>query len=137
MKTFLLGLLLLSVGILAPVACHNVTPDQFFNAVVDCASTNAEASAALSSVETCLVGVVSQNAGICLSGLVTDAHFTIDEVACVVAYIAQQGTTKAATATATPRDISERNAAVDWLNREHISIVNSYPGPASAPLYRR
>jgi hypothetical protein len=108
--------------------CHNVTPDQFFGATVDCAKQNPEASAALAQAETCLVAVVSQNPSACLAGLVTDVHFTVDEVACVVAYIAQLNQAKVATGKYTDDDLRARQAANDFLAKEHISIRNTYKG---------
>jgi len=79
------GLVTLAAGLVLAPACHNVPADKFLNAVVDCAKVNPQASAALAQVETCLVSAVSGNPAACLSGLITDAHFTVDEVACVVA----------------------------------------------------
>ena len=108
--------------------CHNVTPDQFLNATVDCAKTNPQASAALASVETCLIGAVSQNPAVCLTGLVTEVHFTVDEIACVVAYVAQQNQDKVATGKYTDDDLRARQAANDFLAKEHISIRNTYKG---------
>lgn len=110
-------------------ACHSVKPDQFLDAVVDCAQVNPAASAALAQVETCLLGAVSGNAAVCLSGLVTAAHFTVEEVACVVAWIAQQENDKVATSQATLDDLKLRQAAVDWLTQERIAIRNSYRAP--------
>ena len=124
-----LGLTILTASFVVPAlqGCHNTTPDQFFNAVVDCAKVNPEASAALAQVETCLLGVVSGNYSACMLGLVTEGHFAIDEVACVAAYIAQQENAKVANKTATADDLTMRKAAVDWLAQEHIQIRNSYP----------
>lgn len=108
-------------------ACHNVKPDAFAGAVVDCAKVNPEASAALAQVETCLLGVATQNYGACLAGLVTEAHFTVDEITCLVAWVAQQKTAKVGASTASLDDLRVRQNAVDWLARENISIRNSYP----------
>jgi hypothetical protein len=113
----------------ADSGCHNVTPDQFLNATVDCAKVNPQASAALASVETCLLGVVASNPAVCLSGLVTDIHFAVDEVACVVAWISQQNQSKVSLGTATDDELRARKAANDWLAAEHISIRNSYTTP--------
>ena len=112
---------------LSPCACHNVTPDQFFNATVDCATQNPEASTALQQATNCLVSVISGDPAACLSGLITAGHFTIDEVACVVAYIAQQEQAKVAASTATSTDLEIRRAATSWLVAEKIQIRNSYP----------
>jgi hypothetical protein len=109
-------------------SCHNITPDSFAGATVDCATVNPEASAALASVEACLLAVVASNYGACLSGLVTEAHFAIDEVACVVAWYSQQQNVKVAAGKYTPADLESRKRAVDWLAAEHISIRNSYSG---------
>ena len=110
-------------------ACHNVTPDQFMGAVVDCAKVNPQASAALAQVETCLLATVSGNPAACLSGLVTEIHFSIDEVACVVAYIAQANQDKVAGNKYSQADLDAREAANTWLLQERISIRNSYvPG---------
>ena len=119
------GTLILCLGL---AGCHNVTPDQFLNATVDCAKTNPQASAALASVETCLIGAVSQNPAVCLTGLVTEVHFTVDEIACVVAYVAQQNQAKVATGKYTDDDLRSRQAANDFLAKEHISIRNTYKG---------
>jgi hypothetical protein len=122
------SLLAVATGVSFTSSCHNVTPDQFFNATVDCAKVNPEASAALGQAETCLVSAVSGNLGACLNGLITAAHFTVDEVACVVAYIAQQAQTKVALGKYTADDLKERQAATNWLVAEKIQIHNSYPG---------
>jgi hypothetical protein len=115
--------------LLCPVVqgCHNVTQDQFLGATVDCAKVNPEASSALAAVETCLVGIVAQNPAACLAGLVTEVHFAIDEVACLVAYVAQQNQNKVATGRYTSEDLRIRQAANDWLASERISIRNTYP----------
>jgi hypothetical protein len=107
-------------------ACHNVTPDQFLGATVDCARVNPSADAALASVETCLVGAIASNPAVCLTGLITEAHFAIDEVACLVAYVAQMNTDKVGLGIATTANLQERNAANAWLVAERISIRNSY-----------
>lgn len=110
-------------------SCHNVTPDQFLNATVDCAKVNPEGSAALAAASSCLMSVVASNPAACLAGLVTDIHFTVDEVACVVAWISQQNQSKVALGTATNDELRARQAANDWLVKERISIRNSYtPG---------
>jgi hypothetical protein len=108
--------------------CHNVTPDQFLNATVDCTKTNPEASAELGAVTTCLMGAVAQNPAVCLTGLITDGHFAVDEIACLVAYVAQQNQAKVATGRYTDDDLRARQAANDFLAKEHISIRNSYQG---------
>lgn len=119
-------------GSLLLASCHNVTPDQFLNAAVDCAKTNPEGDAALAQVETCLIGAIASNPAACLAGLVTEGHFAVDEVACIVAYVAQQQTTKLARSGASAQDLAVRNLAVSWLVQEHISIINSYPAATSA-----
>lgn len=107
-------------------ACHNTKPDQFFNAVVDCAKVNPEASPALAAVETCLMSTLSGNPSACLSGLLTEAHFTVDEIACVVAYLAQVKNARVAADIANLDDLAVRQAANDWLVQEKIAIRNSY-----------
>jgi hypothetical protein len=121
MKTLLLLILALSIP-----ACHDVTPDQFLNATVDCAKQNPEASAALAQVETCLVSAVAGNPSSCLVGLITEGHFAIDEIACVVAYVAQQDQSKVALGTASEADLKARQTATNWLAQEHIKIRNTY-----------
>lgn len=106
--------------------CHNVKPGPFFGAVVDCAQVNPQSSAALAAVETCLISSVAGNPAACLSGLITAAHFTVDEVACLVAWIAQQNQVKVLAGTATSADLAKRQAANDWLAQQQISIRNSY-----------
>jgi hypothetical protein len=101
-------------------------PDSFAGAVVDCAKVNPQASAALAAVETCLVGAMAQNYAVCLTGLVTGGHFMIDEVACVVAWYAQQQNGKVAASTATLDDLEARNRANAWLANEAIMVRNSY-----------
>jgi hypothetical protein len=129
MKRFLFALATFS-GFLAPLpSCHNVPADKFLNAVVDCAKVNPQGSAALAQVETCLMSAVAGNPAACLTGLITAAHFTVDEVACVVAYVAQQQQSAVASGKYTEATLAERQAAVDWLQRENIAIRNSYtPG---------
>lgn len=126
MFPLLLGSLAAGVVVSQP-ACHNVTPDKFLNATVDCAEVNPQKSAALASVETCLMGVLAQNYVACLSGLVTDIHFAVDEIACLVAWVAQQENAKVAKGTYTADDLEARRRAVEWLKQENISIRNSYP----------
>jgi predicted naringenin-chalcone synthase len=121
--SLLLGFLAAGVQV---TACHNTTPDQFLNATVDCARVDPQAGAALAAVETCLMSVVASNPAACLAGLVTEIHFTVDTVACVVAYIAQQNQAKVAAGTYTIEDLRARQAANDWLAAEHIQIRNSY-----------
>lgn len=111
----------------ADSGCHNVKPDQFFEAVVDCAGVNPETSAVTASVVTCLVGATTGNPSACLTGLVTSAHWSIDEVACIVADIAQRENKKVQL-DGDPKAIQVRNVAVDWLASERIAIRNSYPG---------
>jgi hypothetical protein len=101
-------------------------PDSIYGAVVDCAKVNPQASAALAAVETCLVGAMAQNYAVCLTGLVTSGHFVIDEVACVVAWYAQQQNGKVAASTATLADLEARSRANAWLANEAIMIRNTY-----------
>jgi len=115
---------LLLLALPAEVSCHNVPADQFFDAVVDCAKVNPEASAAIAGVETCLLGAVAGNPASCLNGLITEAHFTVDEVACVVAWEAHRQNVAVAEGDATA--VSKRDAASKWLASERIAIRNSY-----------
>jgi hypothetical protein len=119
--------LLLIVAFLGvTTSCHNVTPDRFFGIVVDCAQQNPQGSAALAQFTTCAFGVLAQNPSVCLSGIVTDIHFTVDEVACVVAFIAQQNQAKVALGNYTPADLQAREVANNWLREKQIAIRNSY-----------
>jgi hypothetical protein len=120
---------LIVLAAISTTACKTtpVTPDQIFGAVVDCAKVNPEASAALAAVETCLVGALSSNYAACLTGLVTAGKFSIDEVACVAAWYAQQTQAKVASSTATLEELAARQRANDWLAHEEIAIRNSYP----------
>jgi len=121
----------LKLGILVPFSflclggCHNVPADQFFGAVVDCAKVDPASSAALAGVETCLIGAVAENPAACLSGLVAEGTFTVQEVACVVAWEAQQANKKVA-ATADPAAVAKRDVAANWLAAEKIGIKNTY-----------
>jgi len=114
-------------AMLGPAACHNVTPDQFLNATVDCSKVNPQTPAVLGAVESCLLGVVTRNPGACLAGLVTDKLFAIGEVACVVAFLSQQADAKVASQSADTPDLVIRKEANNWLSQERIQIVNSYP----------
>jgi hypothetical protein len=58
---------------------------------------------------------------------VTAGKFSIDEVACVVAWLAQQTQAKVASSTATLEELAARQRANDWLAHEEIAIRNSYP----------
>lgn len=124
-----------SVGIIALLAvafsagCHNVKPDQFFEATVDCAKVNPDSSAALGAVTTCLVSAVAGNHAACLSGLVTEAKFTVTEVACVVAWVAEQENKKVAISADGPASLEVRNRAIGWMVEKRISVQNTYPGP--------
>ena len=111
------------------VACApGSKPDKFMDAVVDCAKINPQASAAFSAVQTCLVGALSQNYVACLAGLVTEAHFAVDEIVCIVSYYSQEANTRVATKVATDTDYVVRKAANDFLRDKRISIQNTYPG---------
>lgn len=132
-KVFMLltfvGLAGFAGSLLTPnLACHNVKPDVFFEAVVDCAKVNPQKSPAASSVVTCLVGALAGNPAACLSQLVTVMHFTVDEVACVVADIAQRENSKVGTAEATRETMQIRDTAVAWMVSNRISIINTYSG---------
>ena len=120
--------MLLLVGALSQASCHNVKPDQFFGAAVDCAKVNPSASAALAQVQTCLLGTLAGNPEVCLAGLVAEVHFTVDEVACVVAWVAQQENQKVAASKATLYDLKVRDNAARWLAAKQIVIRNSYKG---------
>jgi hypothetical protein len=124
----LAGLSLTFLALGPGTACHNVTPDQFLDATVDCAKVSPNTSAALSAVETCLLGVVSANYSACLSGLVAEAKWTIDEIACLVAWYAEQQNAKVAASTASLADLEARERANAWLAEKRISIRNSYSG---------
>lgn len=118
----------LLIGLSLPsMSCKQVKPDVFFEAVVDCAKINPESSAASSAVLTCITGAISGNPAACLSGLVTEAHWTVDEVACIVADIAQRENKKVQL-NGDPNALRARDTAVEWLRKEHINIRNSYPG---------
>jgi hypothetical protein len=71
---------------------------------------------------------MAQNYAACLTGLVTGGHFVIDEVACVVAWYAQQQQDKVAAASASLEEFSARDRANAWLAQEHIGIRNTYEG---------
>lgn len=121
--------LAMAMGVLLTTpACHNVKSDQFLEATVNCAQVNPEASAALGAVTTCLVGAASGNPAACLAGLVTDVKFTVTEVACVVAWVADQENRKVAISAAGPASLEVRNRAIGWLVQERIAIRNTYPG---------
>lgn len=122
-----LALLAFALALLAlSPACHNVKPDAFAGAVVDCAKVQPSASAALAGVETCLVGVATQNYAACLSGLISEGKFSIDEIACVVAWYAEQTNNKVGASTASHEELAARDRANAWLAQEQISIRNSY-----------
>lgn len=120
--------LLFGVAFTFTLGCHQVKPDQFFEATVDCAKVNPDGSAALGSVTTCLVSATTGNPASCLSGLVTEARFTVTEVACVVAWIADRENKKVALSTAGPASLEVRNRAIAWIVQEHINIRNTYHG---------
>ena len=112
---------------MSTMSCAHVKPGPFFEATVDCAKVNPEASSATSGVITCLTASVAGNPGACLSQLVTVAHFTVDEVACIVADIAQRENNKVKLE-GDPKALEVRNTAVGWLRDQNISIRNSYAG---------
>lgn len=123
----LLSLAVIVVALVSSTSCKQVKPDQFFEAVVDCAKVNPESSAASAAVLTCLTSAISGNPAACLTGLVTEAHWTIDEIACIVASIAQREDKKVQLE-GDPNAARIRGIAVDWLVRERIAIRNSYVG---------
>jgi hypothetical protein len=104
----------------------DVKPDQFFGAVVDCAQVNPQSSAALAAVTTCLIGAATQNHGVCLGGLVTGGTWTITEVACVTAFVAQQRNDAIASGGGSNDDVMIRTRANEWLKVEKIGIRNTY-----------
>jgi hypothetical protein len=118
----LFGVLLTSPG------CHQVKPDQFFEAVIDCAKINPERSSASAAVITCVIGAAAGNAVACIAGLPTTAHWTIDESACVIADIARQENVKVGTAAGSPESLALRNEAVRFLSDHRIRVENSYAG---------
>jgi len=120
------ALLLPALLLVTSLSCVTSPTDSIYGAVVDCAKVNPQASAALAAVETCLVGAMAQNYAVCLTGLVTSGHFVIDEVACVVAWYAQQQNGKVAASTATLADLEARSRANAWLANEAIMIRNTY-----------
>jgi hypothetical protein len=127
MKRIRLLPILVLVAALASCTTAPVTPSSFAGSIVDCAKVNPEASAALASVVTCVTGALAQNYAVCLSGLVTDGKFLIDEVACVASWYAQQQNSKVAASTASLDDLAARQRANDWLAQERIGIRNTYP----------
>lgn len=119
--------------------CHNTKPDALFGATVDCAKINPENSAAKTAVINCLTGIVMSNTSACVTGLVVGMKYddpeieskvkirwVIDEVACVTSWVAQQENAKVGTLNEGPHTQPTRNAAIDWLAGNHISIRNSY-----------
>lgn len=133
--------LVLGAMSLSMTACHTVKPDALWGATVDCAKVNPENSAAKSAVINCLTGMVMSNTTACVTGLVVGMKYddpeieskvkirwVIDEVACVTSWVAQQENAKVGTPNERLRTQPTRNAAIDWLVSNHISIRNSYSG---------
>lgn len=127
-NTPMVALLAMGSLLLISTSCHNTKPDEFFKATVDCAKVNPEGSAALAGVTTCLVSVATGNPAGCLVQLVTVSRFTVTEVACVVAWVAERENQKVAISAAGPSSLEVRNRAINWLVQEQISIRNTYAG---------
>lgn len=127
--------------------CHHTKPDQLWQATVDCAKVNPESSAALGAVGDCLAGVVMSNPSACVTGLIVGMKYedpvveskvklrwTVEEVACVTARIAQlnNDAVQLAPMNADPgslrQSIKLRENASRWLAENQISIRNSYAG---------
>lgn len=127
--------------------CHNTKPDQLWQATVDCAKVNPESSAALGAVGDCLAGVVMSNPSACVTGLIVGMKYedpvveskvklrwTVEEVACVTARIAQlnNDAVQLAPMSADPGPLQKmiklRENASRWLAEHQISIRNSYAG---------
>ena len=135
------------VALLLMASCHNVKPDQLWQATVDCAKVNPQSSAAIGAVEDCVAGVVMSNASACVKGLVVGMKYedpaveqkvklrwSIEEVACVSAWIAQKNNMAVQLA---PMDtdpaqlkakMKARDEAARFLVENQIRIRNSYVG---------
>lgn len=132
---------------LSTSGCKQVKPDQLYQATVDCAKVNPQSSAALGAVEDCVAGLVMSNGAACVKGLVVGMKYddpaieqkvklrwTIDEVACVSAWIAQKNNMAVQLA---PMDadmgplkarMRARDEAARFLVENQIRIRNSYVG---------
>jgi len=116
----------LALGGLLATACQpGSKPDVFVGAVVDCAKVNPNKSGAASAVYACLAGALAQNPAPCLALLVEGGHWTVDEVACLVAFYGQRSNEKLLAKQATTEDQVVAKAAHDWLTEKRIGVKNS------------
>lgn len=123
----LASLLLFSAVSVSATSCHSVIPDGFATAVYDCSKINPEKDAALAQVKTCFLAALAGSPDACIAGLVTDLHFAVDEIGCLIAWDAQKNQTKVGLGSASPTDIAVRDAEASWLERHQVHVTNSYP----------
>ena len=117
-----------AIGAAFAVSCApGSKPDVFVGAVVDCAKVNPNNSGAASAVYACLAGALAQNPGPCLAGLVEVGHWTVDEVACIVAFYGQRSNEKLLAKQGGDEDRVVAKAAHDWLVQNKIAVQNT-PG---------
>lgn len=116
----------LTIGVALGTACQpGSKPDIFVGAVVDCAKVNPNTNGAASAVYACLAGALAQNPGPCLTGLVQIGHWTVDEVACIVAFYGQRSNEKLLAKQGSTEDQVVAKAAHDWLTENRIGVKNS------------
>ena len=97
-------------------------PDSFFQTIVTCTKDNSQSPQAGAAVLQCLTGAISGNYTACLAGLVTEGHWAVDEIACLVRSYA---TTSAVRLNSGTPDASDRvvlDNANAWLRAEQIQF---------------
>ena len=109
----------LAIGTVA-ANCAHMTPTEFKDALVTCTQENTNNAQALAAVGNCLTGALAGNYAACLSGLVTELKWTIDEVACMVRKLATESAQRINAGQATDADRTVLDNANQWLKDNQI-----------------
>ena len=107
----------LAIGI--SIGCAH-TYGQFRDAVVTCTQENSNNAAATAAVLNCLTNAVAGNYAACLAGLVTEAHWTVDEVACVVRRLSNETAQRLNAGTASGNDQAVLDRANAWIRDNNV-----------------
>ena len=97
-------------------------PDGFFQAVVTCTKDNSQSPQAGAAVLQCHTGAISGNYTVCLSGLVTEGHWAVDEIACLVRAYATSSAVRLNSGTPDASDQVVLDNANAWLRAEQIQF---------------
>lgn len=131
---FFLGAFTFAAVIFALSAPHfgcanpNAPASRYLEATVDCSKINPHSSAAYASLMTCVFGAVAGNPAACVAGITNGTAFAIDEVTCVLAYVSQEQNKRVGAGDGDAKNFALRDEAANFLARNRVRILNSYPG---------